>query len=175
MITPLDWHLLRECPVPLHIVSTAKNPLPRRILAALDLTKDDTHIDAMNDLITEAATQLAQQCGAQVHLLQAYDLRESFLAYAAGPVAWSPEIAEQTSGRSRLRMQKIGERFGINPNNQHLIKGSAMRVIPEFAEKEEMDIVVMGTFYHHGLSTIIGSTIERALYHVRSSILAIRP
>ncbi len=36
MFTPLDVHLLRECPVPLHFVSHAVHALPRRIVAAVD-------------------------------------------------------------------------------------------------------------------------------------------
>ena len=33
---PLDWQLLQECPVPVHLVNQAKSPLPRRIVAAVD-------------------------------------------------------------------------------------------------------------------------------------------
>ncbi|WP_324709770.1 universal stress protein [Pseudomonas citronellolis] len=175
IMTPLDWQLLRRCPVPLHLVSTADNPRPQRVLAALDLSQDDVLVDQLNDHIVESAQALARQCGAELHLLQAYDLASGYLAYAAGPVAWSPEVAEQMSGRSRQRMDRIGERFGVGRPYQHLVKGAATQVISEFANEKRFDVVVMGTLYRPGLAKIIGSTTEQALYRVHSGILAVRP
>lgn len=175
LIRPLDWQLLRQCPVPLHLVSLAEHPLPRRVVAALDLSQDAPEVDVLNDRIVESAQQFARLCGAELHLLQAYDVSTSFLAYAAGPVAWTPEVAEQLSGRSRQRMDHIGARFGVGRPCQHLVKGPAMQVIADFTAQQHMDVVVMGTLYHAGLTKIIGSTTEQALYRVNSSILAIRP
>ncbi|MDF3933816.1 universal stress protein, partial [Pseudomonas citronellolis] len=175
IMTPLDWQLLRQSPVPLHLVSTAEEPKPKRILAALDLSQDDVRVDQLNDHIVESAQALARQCGAELHLLQAYDVPSDFLAYAAGPVAWSPEVAEQMSGRSRQRMDRIAQRFGIGRPYLHLIKGAPTRVIAEFANEKQVDVVVMGTLYRAGLAKIIGSTTEQSLYRVHSSILAVRP
>ncbi|WP_430318374.1 universal stress protein [Pseudomonas nitroreducens] len=175
LIHPLDWQLLRECPVPLHLVSLAPHPLPRKVVAAIDLSQDDPKVNALNDQIVESAQQLARQCDAELHLLQAYDLSASYLAYAAGPVAWTPEVADQLSGRSRQRMDRIGARFGVGRPYQHLAKGPATRVIAGFAAQQQMDVVVMGTLYHAGLAKIIGSTTEQTLYRVNSSILAVRP
>jgi len=175
LMAPLDWQLLRVCPAPLHLVSLAEHPLPRRVVATLDLSQDDPQVDALNDRIVEAAQQLAEQCDAELHLLEAYDLSPSFLAYAAGPVSWNAEVQEEITGRAHQRMIRLGERFGVPLNFQHVVKGQATKVIAEFAAEQHMDVVVMGTLYHAGLAKIIGSTTEQALYKVKSSILAIRP
>lgn len=175
LVAPLDWQLLRACPVPLHLVSLAEHPLPRKVVAALDLSQDDPQVDALNDRIVESAQQLAEQCDAELHLLEAYDLTPSFLAYAAGPVAWNAEVEEEVTGRAHQRMIRLGERFGVPLTFQHVVKGQATKVIAEFAAERHMDVVVMGTLYHAGLAKIIGSTTEQALYRVKSSILAIRP
>lgn len=175
LIRPLDWQLLRQCPVPVHLISLAEHPLPRRVVAAIDLSQDEPGINALNDRIVESAQKFARQCDAELHLLQAYDVSASFLAYAAGPVAWTAELDEQLSGRSRQRMDRIGARFGVGRPCQHLAKGPAMRVIAEFAVQQRMDVVVMGTLYHAGLAKIIGSTTEQTLYRINSSILAVRP
>src|SRR3990167_2113394 len=50
-ITPLDWQLLRECPVPLHLVSAAEHPLPRRVVAAVDLSQPENRLSDMNERI----------------------------------------------------------------------------------------------------------------------------
>lgn len=174
LIHPLDWQLLRQSPVPLHLVSLATHPLPRKVVAAIDLSQDDTEVDLLNHRIVESARQFAEQCDAELHLLQAYDTSAGFLAYAAGPVAWTPEVAELAAGRSREKMERIGAQFGVGRPCQHLVKGKPTRVIAEFAAEQHMDVVVMGTLYHAGLAKIIGSTTEQALYRVNSSILAVR-
>lgn len=35
-ITPLDWRLLRHCPIPVYLLSEDDLPLPRKIVAAVD-------------------------------------------------------------------------------------------------------------------------------------------
>lgn len=172
---PLDWQLLRQSPVPLHLVSQATHPLPRKVVAAIDLSQDDPEVGQLNQRIVEMAQQFAGQCDAELHLLQAYDVSAGFLAYAAGPVAWTPEVAELAAGRSRQQMERIGSQFNVGRLCQHFVKGSATRVIAEFAEQQHMDVVVMGTLYHAGLAKVIGSTTEQALYRVNSGILAVRP
>lgn len=175
LITPLDWQVLRECAVPLHLVSVAEHALPRKVVAAVDLSQSDPQIDAVNERIIEAAQNFAVQCDADLHLLQAYEAPSSFLAYAAGPVAWTKEMQEEASGRAQTRMARLGERFGVPVHYQHLLKGPATKVIAQFAADQHMDVVVMGTLYHSGLTKVLGSTTEQALYQVPSSILAIRP
>ncbi|MDF3933679.1 universal stress protein [Pseudomonas citronellolis] len=175
LVHPLDWQLLRQCPVPLHLVSLATHPLPRKVAAAIDLSQDAPEVNALNERIVGLAQQFAEQCDAELHLLQAYDESASFLAYAASPVAWTPELADLAEGRSRQRMERIAAHFGVEPACQHRIKGPATRVIAEFAAQQHIDVVVLGTLYHTGLAKIIGSTTEQALYRVDSSILAVRP
>src|SRR5689334_15446255 len=53
-VTPLDWHLLRECPVPVHLVSEVRCPLPRVIVAAVDPSQPETQITGINDRIIQA-------------------------------------------------------------------------------------------------------------------------
>jgi universal stress protein E len=39
--TPLDWQLLRDCPVPVHLVTDARHPLPRKVLAIVDVLRSE--------------------------------------------------------------------------------------------------------------------------------------
>ncbi|WP_085639700.1 MULTISPECIES: universal stress protein [unclassified Pseudomonas] len=173
LLTPLDWHLLRACPLPLHLVAQAAPRLPERVLAAVDLAEDDPAVETLNERVLQAAQALAQRCKAPLHLLQAYEPSSSFVAYAAAPVAWTQELVEDISGRARERMARFGSRWGVAPERQHLLQGPARSVIGEFADQHSFDVVVMGTLYHEGVAKIIGSTTEQTLYRIRSSLLAI--
>lgn len=173
LLKPLDWQLLRQSSIPLHLVAHAEHQLPTRVLAAVDLSQDDPAMEQLNTRILESAKAMAQQCKAQLHLLQAYDWSRSFVAYAAGPIAWSEQLLDQMTGHANERMHQLGARFGIEAGHQHMIKGPATCVISDYANQNEFDVVVMGTLYHEGITRIVGSTTEQALYKLRSSILAI--
>ncbi|UBM27452.1 universal stress protein [Pseudomonas sp. p1(2021b)] len=174
LLTPLDWQLLRRCPIPLHLVAHAEHPLPGRVLAAVDVTQNDPFIEKLNDRILATAHAFAQRCKAQLHMLQAYEPSPRFVAYAAAPVAWTDELLAEMTGRARERMASLGARYGVKHDHVHLVRGPGPSVVSEYVNQQGFDVVVMGTRYHEGLSKIVGSTAEQTLYKVQSSILAIR-
>jgi nucleotide-binding universal stress UspA family protein len=58
----------------------------------------------------------------------------------------------------------------------HLPKGEAGELIPEVAERERIDLVVMGTVARSGIpGFFIGNTAERILHSLPSSVLAVKP
>lgn len=173
LLTPLDWQLLRRCPIPLHLVAQADASLPARILAAVELVEHDPVIHKLNERILQAAQLLAQCCKAQLHLIQAWEPSPSFVAYAAAPVAWTDERIEEMTGRAREHLAQFASRYGIKPDHLHLLRGPARTVVSEYANQHGFDAVVMGTLYHEGLTKVIGSTTEQTLYKIHSSILAI--
>ncbi|MFC5698616.1 universal stress protein [Pseudomonas sp. GCM10022186] len=173
-ITPLDWQLLRNCPLPLHLVSTAEHPLPRKVAAAVDLSRTDTEGMALNEKILSVAEEFARQCGAKLHLVMAYEQSRSFFAYAAGPVAWTEELQQQLSGNLHSAFNLFAERRGVPPHHRHFLSGTPAKTIAEFAVHEQMDVVVMGTLTHKGLDKVLGSTAEQILYRV-PAIIAVRP
>ncbi|MDX1723421.1 MAG: universal stress protein [Pseudomonas sp.] len=174
-ITPLDWQLLRECPVPLHLVSAAEHPLPRKIVAAVDLSQPETRVSGMNQRILAAASDLALQCKAELHLLHAYEQSPAYLAYAAAPVGWTPEFLEELTSLMHATFNQFAEQHGVPQQRRHVVQGSPTRVISDFATREQMDVVVMGTLDRKGLEKVLGSTTEQTLYQIPSSILTIRP
>jgi len=174
-ITPLDWRLLRECPVPLHFVSAAEHPLPRRIVAAVDLSQAENRVSDMNERILAAASELALQCDAELHLLHVYEQSPAYLAYAAAPVSWTPELLEELTSLMHTTFNQFAEQHAVPPQRRHVVQGSPIRVISDFATREHMDAVVMGTLDRKGLEKVLGSTTEQTLYQIPSSILVIRP
>ena len=174
-ITPLDWQLLRECPVPLHLVSAAEHPLPRKVVAAVDLSQPENRGSDINERILAAASALALQCKAELHLLHAYEQSPAYLAYAAAPVSWTPEFLEELTHMMRTTFNQFAEQHAVPQQRRHVVEGSPIRIISDFATREHMDVVVMGTLDRKGLEKVLGSTTEQTLYQIPSSILAIRP
>lgn len=174
-ITPLDCHLLRECPVPVHLVNQARYGLPHRVVAAVDPFDPSTQINGLNDTIIQTANALALQCDAPLHLLYAYDLSPAFNGEA--PLAsggWDVDLIEELRQSLHQAFVALADRYGVPPERRHFVMGLPVPVISEFVEHYLADVVVMGTEHRVGIDRLIGSNTERALYSVPGSILAVR-
>ncbi|RJG09099.1 universal stress protein [Pseudomonas cavernicola] len=174
-ITPLDSHLLRECPVPVHLVSEVRCPLPRVVVAAVDPSQPEMQTSGLNDRIIEAANGLALQCDAELHLLHAYDQSQTHLADAGAGAVTLPGFASDVRRSLHKSFITLAERYGVPPERQHFILGLPVKVIADFAAHNQADVIVMGSMHRKGLDKLIGSTTEHLLYHVPCSILAIKP
>ncbi|KAB0486938.1 universal stress protein E [Pseudomonas reinekei] len=174
-ITPIDCHLLRECPIPVHLVNQVRYSLPHRVVAAVDPFDPSTHISGLNDTIIQTANALALQCDAPLHLLYAYDLSPAFNGEA--PLiggGWGVDLSEELRQSLHQAFITLAERYGVPPERRHFVMGLPVPVISEFVEQYLADVVVMGTVHRVGIDRLIGSNTERALYSVPGSILAVR-
>lgn len=174
-ITPLDCHLLRECPIPVHLVNQIRYALPHRVVAAVDPFDPDTQISGLNDVIIRSANALALQCDVPLHLLCAYDLSAAFNGEA--PVVnggWNEDLANELRQTLHQAFVALADRHGVPPERRHFVMGHPVQVINEFVGQYLADVVVMGTVHRVGIERVIGSTTERALYSVPGSILAVR-
>lgn len=174
-ITPLDCHLLRECPIPVHLVNQIRYALPHRVVAAVDPFDPDTQIYGLNDVIIRSANALALQCDVPLHLLCAYDLSAAFNGDA--PMingGWNEDLANELRQTMHQAFVALADRHGVPPERRHFVMGHPVQVINEFVEQYLADVVVMGTVHRVGIERVIGSTTERALYSVPGSILAVR-
>ncbi|WP_028629357.1 universal stress protein [Metapseudomonas resinovorans] len=174
-MTPLDWQLLRECPVPLHLVSFAEHPLPWKVAAAVDLSTPAGEMDPLDERILAAARDLALQCNAELHLLHAYEHSSGYPVYGTDTLEWPSARERELNRQRRASFDALADRFGVPNDRRHLVLGTPLRVIADFTRQAGMDVVVMGTLTHKGLEKVLGSTTEHALYQVASSIFAIRP
>lgn len=179
-ITPLDWHLLRDCPVPLHLVSSeGGRALPKFIIAAVDPSHPQSQIADINDDIIKAAIALALQCNADLHLLHTYDLSSTYLwdgaAGVAGATVWAAEMIDDMRDSLLQAFEALAERYGVPAERRHFVMGQPIKAIAEFASSQQADVIVMGTVQRKGLNKLVGSTTEYLLYRSPCSILAVKP
>lgn len=172
-VTPLDWQLLRECPVPVHLVSAADNPLPLKVGAAVDPTAPEDERNELNSRIIATANGLALQCNAELHLLHAYDLSPAFLAEAGTATAVCVDMLDELRQSLASAFATLAERYGVPVERRHFIMGPPIRTLAEFVGREGLDVLVMGRVQRKGLDKLLGSTTEHMLYQVPCSVLAI--
>lgn len=174
--TPLDWQLLRDCPVPVHLVTNALNPKPRNVLAIIDVLRSEDQDHVFNDQIIDAAAKLASVCGAALELVHVYDWTAVYaqdIGFGALPLAVG--IYETLGSAQHEAFAAIGERHGVPPQNRHFIEGAPLTSICDFAADHHTDVIVMGTVQHKGLNKLLGTTAEQLLHRAPCSVLAIKP
>ena len=169
--TPLDWQLLQESPVPVHLVNQIASALPRRVLAAVDTSTGEAGISEFNRKIIRQAEALALQCDAELHVLYAYDLAPALMADPCVTLVWVEEL------RVALLepFARLADDYGVPAERRHFLMGSPVGVITDFVRDQAIDVVVMGSVQPKGLGKLIGDTTERTLLIPECSVLTVQP
>jgi universal stress protein E len=173
--TPLDWHLLRECPCPVLIVTEEKWPKGSTILAAIDAISGEPEHMALNGRIIEHATYMGDLLDDEVHAATAcpplpvlVDLEYTTI----DPHVYLEQMKATALARSK---EAIKDTF-LPGDNMHVVVGSPELALAELAEKLNSRMIVMGTVSRSGLKGyIMGNTAEQILYNMNCDILAIKP
>ena len=173
-VTPLDWHLLRDCPVAVHLVSEVRCPLPRVIVAAVDLSHPEHQIIDINDRIILAANRMAMQCNAELHLLHAFDPSQTHISDAGAGAVTMPGFSSDVRRSLHNSFITLADSYRVPSERQHFIEGPPTKVVSDFAAHSRADVITMGNTHHKGLHKLLGSTTEHVLYHVPCNVLAIR-
>ncbi|MGJ7513043.1 universal stress protein [Pseudomonas baetica] len=169
--TPLDWHLLRGCPVPVFLVGGSGFVLPRRVVAAVEVSDRESADNELNERIIKQASSLAMQCDAELHLLYACDITADYLADMGGLT-----LADLTKTLRRdleASFLRLAGRFGVPSDRRHFILGHPVSALSEFANEHKVDVIVMGRVQSHGVGKLLGSTTEHILYQVPCCVLAV--
>jgi len=168
--TPLDWHLLRHCPIPVYLVGGG-HALPRKVVAAVDVSDTEPANSELNERIIQQATNLALQCDAELHLLYACDLSGVYLADMGG-LALS-DITKELRTTEEQSFIKLAGLCGVPSDRRHFVLGHPVSALSDFANEQQVDVIVMGRVQYHGLEKLLGSTTEHILYQVPCSVLAV--
>lgn len=137
----------------------------RHILLGLDLSDE-------SDQVVAKAAELAKAGDAAlsaVHVIEP-------LSFAYGgdiPMDFSG-IQEEIHKQAKQQMSKLGERFGISEDRQHLLVGRPETEIHNLAADIKADLIVVGSHGRHGLALIFGSTANGVLHGAQCDVLAVR-
>ncbi len=126
----------------------------------------------------ERALQLADQFGAELHMLHAVVLHQNDVQYPEAPVVDCEDVYQHLEDHARMEMKvavAARERNGANI----LIVGkrgmSATDVILDYADEKEIDLIVMDTHGRRGLGRLfLGSVSEKVVRFAECPVLTVR-
>ncbi|WP_422421552.1 universal stress protein [Pseudomonas sp. GZD-222] len=174
LFTPLDWQLLRECPCPVHLVSAVHCPLPRVVVAAVDPTHPEHPHDNLNETVIQAASELARQCNAELHLLHVCDSAHTHMSdFGAGTVTM-PGFGSDVRKSIHKAFEHLAVAHGVPEERQHFLSAPITRSIADFVAHSRTDVLVMGNHPRKLLERLTGSTTEHIIDHNLCNVLAVK-
>ncbi len=171
-------HLMRKCPCPVWI---HRGDLWRgavRILAAINTSDISEENRKLNQKIIDHSIKLIEILRGHLHVVTCWSgYMESVLT--------SPRFSEaETNKYLEYEQQQAEKEFELllaNSDSKDFVKGKIIHgnpatIIPQYAAKQKMDIVVMGSVARAGIpGLLVGNTAERIVSSLENSILAIKP
>jgi len=172
-----DWHLIRECSLPLLLVKSEDDWHSRRIVASIDPTHVHGKAECLDNSIMAAAGKWAQDMGGELHVFHSIEfLPEPVIL--AGPYNPSYEDYQglvETSSKEQLG-QFMQDYPDVAESRVHLREGKPEDTLPALVRELEASLVVMGAISRgHRSLLLIGSTAENVLDELPCDILVIKP
>lgn len=136
------------------------------ILLATDLLDD-------NAGVMERAAEMVKHYGSQLSVLHVV---ESVPIYFGNELVL-PEmqaIELQLLEAAREKMVGVAQKLGITVERCHAAVGVTKLEILSFAEKQQVDLIVMGSHSRHGLERLLGSTARTVLNSAPCDVLAVK-
>lgn len=177
----VDISLLRKCPCPVWMVKPSKSKKYSRVLAAVDPDPFDKKSDKLNDTIMEIAVSVSKLEKCELHIVHVWSMFGESLLREPRFKKTETEIRKmllEAKISHKQRLEKLVNKSGLGnlKHAVHLLKGDPSEVIPAFAKRRKIDLIVMGTLCRTGLpGFIIGNTAESILNRVNCSVLAVKP
>ncbi len=113
------------------------------------------------------ASSLARDADARLLIVH---VEESPLAYGGGEMYYG--IAEPDTDELKKMLAEVVPSDSNVPYEHHLIAGEPASALVEFAKKEKVDLIVMGTHGRTGLSRLlIGSVAEAVMRRAHCPVL----
>lgn len=133
------------------------------ILIATDLLEG-------SEKIAKRAFELAQEFAAKLSIIHVV---EPLPGYGYAFIA-PAEIESQLIEEAKKQLMDVAKQYTIAEENVHVVLGPTKIEILEIAEKNGVDLVVVGTHERHGLGHLLGSTANAVIHSSKCDVLTVR-
>jgi universal stress protein E len=170
-------HLIRKCPSPVWLVSPTPLRDRPRIVAAVD-PKSEGGGTGLAVRILDRARALTRHLNGELHVVHAWHPAAAGLLRKR---VSADQLHDYISDVERAARAAFEDVLGMAPETDvpethHLLRGEPQEVIPEFAAREGVDAIVMGSVGRAGIAgLLIGEMAEEILGRVQCGVLAVKP
>jgi universal stress protein E len=180
--------LLRKCPCPVLIIKPSENASFQKILAPVDLetveeetTKTGEHGDFIYRKVMDISIAMARMENSHLDIFHCWFLPGETLLASGRTRIDLDKLDHMRMLAEKIQTRKIGAllaEYDLSDIGHSVVvrKGDPGEMIVDYADKNGIDLIVMGTIGRSGLSgLLIGSTAEKVIDQVNCSVLTIKP
>ncbi len=139
----------------------------KNILLTIDFSEYD-------EFVADKARDLAKQLNAELSILHILD----DIPMPDTPYGTVIPLDEDSSytmlEAEKTQLKQLANKLAIPSTDRWLIWGEPKQEIALFAEREKIDLIIVGSHGRHGLALLLGSTANGVLHHAKCDVLAIR-
>lgn len=139
----------------------------KNILLTIDFSEHD-------GFVADKARDLAKQLNAELSILHILD----DIPMPDTPYGTVIPLNEDSSypmlEAEKTQLKQLADKLSIASTDRWLIWGEPKQEIALFAEREKIDLIIVGSHGRHGLALLLGSTANGVLHHAKCDVLAIR-
>ncbi|MFI3272549.1 MAG: universal stress protein [Pseudomonadota bacterium] len=141
----------------------------KKILCAVDFSDH-------SKVVAAHAGMLAKIMGGEVIIIYAAPSLSQYVGFHVPPNSIESFVGEIVSGADKTMQSFVDEVLPDVPAKGHIVIGYAAEEILAMAEKENVDLIVMGTQGRKGLDRMLfGSVAEHVVKSAVHPVLTIRP
>lgn len=168
-VRPLDWPLLYRCPVPLLLVSSSTKVAPRVVVAAVDVSNQDSDSTEFSRNLVREAKILAADAGAKLHLAYVFTTPLSVTGDLFA------DVNDAILALDRKNLEALRLDHGIPPEQAHFLVGSPVDELIGLIDQMSADVLAVGACDHRWFDRLVlGSTTEALLERSPCDVLSMR-
>ncbi len=175
LMTPTDWHLLRETSEPLLLVKEGHSPGQKTVMGAIKIQTNGDHHDLNQQIlsVTQGVAEMYEAAPQLVNvfpwpLVNVYQFKHLF-----DENGYFKELTEVHN----KAMNKYLEGSSFDKKSVHIVEGlNPEEIIPDMAREARVDLLVMGSVGREGLAAaVVGNTAEKILDDLDCDVLVLKP
>lgn len=144
-------------------------PALKKILCAIDLSEQ-------SEPVAEYAVMLARLADASIVAVYAAPTLTQYTGFHVPPNTIDNFVGEIVSGAEKSMSEFVAQHFAGVDARGVVVVGYAAEEILAVAEKEQVDLIVMGTRGRKGIDLILfGSVAEKVVKNAACPVVTIRP
>ena len=139
----------------------------KNILLTIDFSEYD-------EFVAQKAKDLAKELNAElsiIHILD--DIPMPDTPYGT-IIPLNEESSYQMLEAEKTQLKQMADQLSIAPSKRWLVWGEPKQEIALFAERENVDLIIVGSHGRHGIALLLGSTANGVLHHAKCDVLAVR-
>jgi universal stress protein E len=180
LLSRTDYRLIETCPCSVLLMKTRRTYWDATLVAAVDPEQSHGKPDSLDDRILDAATRLRDALSAKLQVLHVQTPWENVIRrnpeLGNVPDVEKNDIYSAYCNSIENELRSLTRRHDVPDQQVLMVEGHPAEVLPRFASREKVDMVVIGAVARSWLKRLlVGHTAERVLDYLDCDVLVVKP